>query len=67
MIAILDLILFLWSFTCLLYALIKRHETAIETFVILTAMLFIKLNDIVYFSNYSHLEYIFTLFYGFEP
>lgn len=40
-------ILFLWSVTALLYALIKRHEIAIETFIILAPNLWIMLNNIL--------------------
>lgn len=40
-------ILFLWSVTSLLYALIKRHEIAIETFIILAPNLWIMLNNIL--------------------
>ena len=38
-------ILFLWSIVSLLYALIKRHEIAIEAFIILAPNLWIMVNN----------------------
>jgi len=50
MFPIIYFILFLWSITSLLYALIKRDETAIETFVILIPILYITLSDLIFQS-----------------
>lgn len=44
---IIYLILFLWSVASLMYALIKRHQTAIEAFSILIPNLWIMLNNIL--------------------
>jgi hypothetical protein len=50
------LILFIWSITSLLYALIKRNETALETFAILVPLLYITISNIL--SNSYSIVYL---------
>jgi hypothetical protein len=57
-------ILFLWSIVCLLYALIKQDQNAIQVFLILAAMLYITVSDIINFSSYVIYSPILNTLYG---
>jgi len=63
MFPVLYFILFLWSITSLLYALIKRDERAIEAFVIMTPLFYISVGDYVFCSNHlAFLPFIVSIY-----